>query len=373
MNFNNVLKYRIFILLIAYIGLQILLLYQFGIVTHFEAAKYIDQAHNLILREQYTSNNFFFYSTQILLIAVCIKLKIGFWFIVLLQIIANAFSLFLFHQLVKSITGRRFIAFGATLFFLGMFYYQLYNVHLFTESLFFSFSIFFAFYLFNLKKVNPISLLVTVMSLTILLFTRPTGVLFIPSTILFFIIRFGKKRALPFFVLSAVGGLTLFYFLLNAALNSGGEFDFLLPYIQEHVICGVPTVQRPHHITMPVNKNSVEGLWHLMLNNSDLFFSLIKKRFLAFWGVTRPFFSFGHNVFIAFYFYSLYILIFLGLKRMFTHYVAETVFMLTYIFFIMLTVLLSCDEWHNRFIFSILPFLLLLAAGVFARKKDTVI
>jgi hypothetical protein len=87
------------------------------------------------------------------------------------------------------------------------------------------------------------------MSLTILLFTRPTGVLFIPSTILFFIIRFGKKRALPFFVLSAVGGLTLFYFLLNAALNSGGEFDFLLPYIQEHVICGVPTVQRPHHIT----------------------------------------------------------------------------------------------------------------------------
>jgi hypothetical protein len=58
---------------------------------------------------------------------------------------------------------------------------------------------------------------------------------------------------------------------------------------------------------------------------------------------------------------------------MFTHYVAETVFMLTYIFFIMLTVLLSCDEWHNRFIFSILPFLLLLAAGVFARKKDTVI
>jgi hypothetical protein len=121
MNFNNVLKYRIFILLIAYIGLQILLLYQFGIVTHFEAAKYIDQAHNLILREQYTSNNFFFYSTQILLIAVCIKLKIGFWFIVLLQIIANAFSLFLFHQLVKSITGRRFIAFGATLFFWACF------------------------------------------------------------------------------------------------------------------------------------------------------------------------------------------------------------------------------------------------------------
>ncbi|MDB5205707.1 MAG: hypothetical protein JWR72_782 [Flavisolibacter sp.] len=372
MNFNIISKYRILILIIAYVALQIFLLYQFGIVTNFEATKYIDQAHNLINTNSYTTSNFLFYSTQILLIAACIKLKLGFWFVVMIQIAANAFSLLLFHKMVIAITKNKMVAFGATVLFLGMFYYHLYNVHLFTESLFFSFSILFANYLFNLKKLNLATILITVLMLAILLFTRPTGLLFIPATLLFIIFRFGKKRALSLVFLCVTGGLILFYIILNAALNSGGEFDFLLPYIEEHVICGVPTVQHPHSITLPVNKNSVEGLWQVILNNSDLFFGLAKKRFITFWGVRRSFFSVGHNLFIAVYFYSLYVFIFLGLKRMLTYYLPETIFILTYIFLVMLTVLLSCDEWHNRFIFSILPFLLLLAAGLFAKKKDVV-
>jgi hypothetical protein len=374
MNTSKIKKYQTFILLlIAFIALQIFLLYQFGIVTDFEATKYIDEAHSLINKGSYTSNNFLFYSTQILFIASCIKLKLGFWFIVLIQVAANAFSLLLFHQLVQRITKNKAIAFGATLIFLGMFYYQLYNVYLFTESLFFSFSIFFTYYLFALKRFNLAAVFITLLSLAILLFTRPTGVLFIPATLFYFILRFGRRRVLPLFIFSTLGGLTLFYFLLNAALNSGGEFDFLLPYIEEHVICGVPTIQQPHNINLPVNKNSVEGLWHIIQNNGSLFFDLAKKRFIAFWGLRRSFFSLGHNVFIAVYFYSLYAFIFLGLRRMFSFYLAETVFMLTYIFLVMLTVLLSCDEWHNRFIFSILPFLLLLATGVFAKKKGAFI
>jgi hypothetical protein len=169
--------------------------------------------------------------------------------------------------------------------------------------------------------------------------------------------------------LSIVGGLTLFYFLLNAVLNSGGEFDFLLPYIEEHVICGVPTIQQAHNIAIPVNKNSVEGLWYIIKNNDNLFLRLAKERFIAFWGVLRPFYSLGHNLFIAAYFYTLYVFVLWGLRRMFRYYLPQTVFLLTYIFLIMLTVLLSCDEWHNRFIFSILPFLLLLAVGPFIKKE----
>lgn len=162
----------------------------------------------------------------------------------------------------------------------------------------------------------------------------------------------------------------LFYFLLNAALGSGGEFDFLLPYIEEHVICGVPLVEQAHKISMPVNKNSVEGLWYIMTNNSELFFRLIRDRFFAFWGVQRPFYSSGHNLFIAVYFYTLYVFIIIGLRKMLRSYLPQAVFMVSYIILVMLTVLLSCDEWHNRFIYSVLPFLLLLGLGIFVKKPD---
>jgi hypothetical protein len=187
-------------------------------------------------------------------------------------------------------TKNFILPFLVTLFFLGMFYYQLYNVHLFTESFFFSFSIIFSYVVFKQKKFNFLFILLILAFLTLLCFTRPTGLLFIPPTLLFLIFKFGKKKALPLFLLSIFGGLALFYFLLNTALSSGGEFDFLLPYIEEHVICGVPTIQQAHNITLPVNKNSVEGLWYIIRNNEDMFFRLAKERFIAFWGVQRQFY-----------------------------------------------------------------------------------
>lgn len=369
-NNTNSIKIHVLLLALAWIVMQAIIWKQFGIVTSFEAAKYLEQAKNFIATGSYSTNNFLFYSTEILLIALCIKLNIGFGFLVFVQMMMNAFSLFAFYKLVDGFTNRKRIALGATLFFLCMFYYHLYNVHLFTESLFFSFSILFAYFLFSIKKLSLSTIAGIVLFLGLLLFTRPTGLLFIPGTLFFLIFRFGKKRAWPLFLFSIIGGGVAFYFLLNAALDSGGEFDFLLPYIEEHVICGVPTFKPPHHIPMPVNKNSVEGLWHIFLNNQSLFLSLIKKRFFAFWGVTRSFYSPAHNMFIAAYFYSLYVLALPGLIRLMKYYLAEAIFMLTYILLVMLTVLLSCDEWHNRFIFSILPFLLLLATGLFSKKTN---
>jgi hypothetical protein len=54
---------------------------------------------------------------------------------------------------------------------------------------------------------------------------------------------------------------------------------------------------------------------------------------------------------------------------MFTLRRPQAVFMSSYILLVMLTVLLSCDEWHSRFLYSILPFLLLMAAGFFISKE----
>ena len=370
-NFQDPNKQFLFIAAV-WVFLQVLLLKQFGVVTNFEASKYLAQATLLIENGHYESQNFIFYSTEILLIAFCLKLNIGLWLVVAIQLVANAASVFFFYKLIHRFTQNSKVAFFGCLVFLAMYYYQLYNVYLFTESLYFSLSIFFLYFLFTATTFTFSYLISILLFLMLLCITRPTGILFLPGTIFFLIFRFGKKRALLFSAITIITGFTGFYFLLNAALDSGGEFDFLLPYIEEHVICGVPTAGQPNKLVMPVNKNSVEGLLYIIQNNSELFLRLARQRFIAFWGVQRPFYSGFHNAYIAIYFYLVYTLIILGIWKFARFYASHTVFILCYVLLMTITVMLSCDEWHNRFLFALLPFLLLLASGLFIKEQTEI-
>jgi hypothetical protein len=143
-------------------------------------------------------------------------------------------------------------------------------------------------------------------------------------------------------------------------LGSGGEFDFLLPYQQEIIICGVPTISVPHHIQIPVQKNSIQGLLYVVVEHFSLFFYLSIKRLSAFFGISRGYYSLFHNVFASAYFYFIYLVILFGIKNLLKRNKAEVWFLITNIFLMAVTVMLSCDEWHNRFILSVLPFILLL-------------
>jgi hypothetical protein len=250
-----------------------------------------------------------------------------------------------------------------SLAFLAMFYYQLYNVYLFTESLFYSFGIIYTWFLFSIRRINLLTILFLFLGISLIYFTRPTGVFFIPATIVYIIFRFYQRTAFLLLSIFGLSGIVLMYFLINYALNSGGEFDFLLPYLDERIICGVPTIEGSHKIIVPVEKDSIEGLWYIITHHTSLFMKLSVKRFLAFWGVVRPFYSPSHNIFIAVYFFTLYGLIIYKLKILWKQYRAQTAYFLCLTALVMVTVILSCDEWHNRFIFALLPFFLLMASA----------
>jgi hypothetical protein len=355
------------ILGVAWAIMQSILLYQFRIVTDFEATKYIEQANLLINNGSYSSNNFIFYSTEILLITACKKLQIGYWPVVAIQLLCNAISVFCFYKLTEKFTGKIRVAFWLTLLFIGMYYYHLYNVYLFTESLYFSFSIAFFYILMSIEKLSVRSLLVIAVGLSMLYFTRPVGIFFIPAAFLFLVFKFYPKKAVLIFSTAGLLLIVVFFFALNQSLNSGGELDFLLPYLDERIICGVPTISVPHKISMPVEKDSVQGLFYVITHHWRLFLALSVKRLLAFFGVLRSYYSLSHNLFIGAYFYSLYVLIFVGIRKWNKGKAPEICFILCLIFFTALTTALSCDEWHNRFILAILPFLLLLASLAFAK------
>ncbi len=358
------------IIFTAWMALQVLIFIQSGIVTDFEAKKYIYEADNLLSDGRYSSGNFLFYSTQILLITLA-KITGSYpWLPVMVQLALNAFSILLFFRLAQKFTGSMVRSVLVTLVFLAMYYYHLYNTYLFTESIYFSLGIIYSYFLFCMKKPGWRNMVVLFLMVSLIYFTRPTGVFFIPATIVFIILKFYRKNAVVLLSAMALAGIVLLYFLLNFALASGGEFDFLLPYLDERVICGVPTIAIQHQITIPGEKNSVEGLWYVITNYPGLFFKLAMKRFLAFWGMTRSFYSVPHNIFIAVYFYTLYALILYKIKRLLKYLPAETGYFLTVIFFVMVTVMLSCDEWHNRFILPLLPFFLLMAASLVPKQNS---
>ena len=360
---------QVIVLVSCWSILQCFLFYNFGIVTRFESGKYIAQANALLQTGHYTSGNFLFYSIEILLIAFSYITHTFPWLVVAIQLLVNAVSVFYFYKLCFDITKNYLQTFFVTLFFICFFYYQLYNVHLFTESLYFSFGIIYTYLLFSVKKISAKNIILLLVGISFLYFTRPTGVFFIPSTLVYLTLKFYRNKAWLILSIFFLLGVISLYFLLNFALNSGGEFDFLLPYLDERIICGVPTTQGQHSIYIPVEKNSVQGLFYIITHYPSLFFGLAGKRLLAFFGVVRSYFSFSHNIFIAIYFYSTYILGIFGLRKMISAFAPQTFYFLANICFLMITVMLSCDEWHNRFILGLFPFFLLLACGALITKE----
>lgn len=358
-------KNQFLLLAVIWFCMQIFFIYQSGIVTDLEATKYINEAHHFITTGKYTTNNYLFYSVQILLIALCLKLHIGFWFVVLIQIIFNGISVICFYKIVDRISKNKWLPFFGTLYFLLLFYYHLFNTFLFTESLFFSLSIIYTYVLFSIKELEFKSIILILVFLGLLYFTRPTGIFFIPATYLYLVIRFFPKKAFLIIALSSIAGVVGLFFLLNYSLGSGGELDFLLPYTNEMVICGVSTLPQPHQFSVPVEKNSIQGLIYIITHNFGLFARLALQRLIKFFGVYRSFYSVFHNAAIVGYFFIIYATIIFYFKNAFKAYKAESVFLLVNIFLMSLTVMLSCDEWGNRFILSVVPLFLLLAAICF--------
>ncbi|RZK10251.1 MAG: hypothetical protein EOO46_11330 [Flavobacterium sp.] len=349
---------------------QLLLLWQYGIVTGFEANKYIEQADYFLENGHYATGNFLFYSTEILLIAACKKFGIGYWPVIGVQFLFNAISVYCFYYLALKFTNRAKVAFWFTVAFLCMYYYHLYNVHLFTESLYFSFSIIIFYGLNKLNRLSIISLIAVLTGLVILYLTRPVGLFFIVASFLFLVLKFFPKRAVLLFLTAGIFITLGFIFLLNRSLNSGGELDFLLPYLDERIICGVPTINTPHKLDVPIDADSVQGLFYIITNHWELFFKLSVKRLLAFFGVLRSYYSLPHNIFIGIYFYSIYIFSIMGSRSWSSRNRPQVVFIMSMVFLTALTTALSCDEWHNRFILAIVPFLLLLASLFFAEPAS---
>ena len=148
---------------------------------------------------------------------------------------------------------------------------------------------------------------------------------------------------------------------------SGGELDFMLPFKDEQIICGVPTLSGFAEINITKNANSLYGLFYYIVHNFGQFMKMAWLRTLAFFGLYRKYYSTAHNIYLVTYFYSLDIGAFLGSYYWFKKHSYPLLYFYSIIALVWVTTMLTCDDWHNRFYLGISPYIILLSTG-FIRK-----
>jgi 4-amino-4-deoxy-L-arabinose transferase-like glycosyltransferase len=349
------------ILIAAWALMQAVILYTYGIVTVNEARKYIEQADLFSQTGAVSSPNMWMYSVQIFFIAAAKQLGTGYISVIMVQLLFNALATFSLYRLFEKLSNKK-TAFIGTLLFILNYPLHTFNTFLYTESLFFSFTILLSCFILRLEKLSTSSLLKILLFLLLICFTRPSGLLFVPCVSLYLFFRFFKSYPLLLKAAAAVVVSIVFLFILNRALGSGGELDFLLPFREEHIICGVPTVTNAAQGTH--NNNSLWGIMLYIFDHPEQFARLAWLRTKAFFGLYRSYYSTGHNIYLVVYFFSLYLMVIISFRE----WVIKNKWLLMYCIAAILitwaTAIFTCDDWHNRFFLSIAPYIHILCVPV---------
>jgi len=354
-------KLHLLSLICCWALVQCALLYFNGINADGESLRFLREAENLNAGKAFSTPVYFFYLTEISLIALVQLLKLHFGWIIAVQIGLNAFATIRFYRFLDATLPSKSVVFFSTLALIVCWPYQIYNCFLYTESIFFSLSILFSIYLFQLKKMDFSNAIVLLLFLILLCITRPAGLFFVLATIIYsrFILTKNWKLT-PRFSLIIVGFFITFL-ILNNVMGSGEGVNILLPFQEEHVICDIP-LHPNANISSVEQNNSIFGLIQYCWTHPTQFASLAIKKTIAFWGLVRTYYSTAHNFMLCLFFYPLFLVILLSSfkHRKKLPFFAYFIFPLMLIFW--LAVVCSCDEWHNRFFLTLTPFIILMAA-----------
>lgn len=340
---------------------NVLLLIKNGIVASGEAEKYIHQAHVYVSTGRLETANFRFYFVPIALLAICIRFHLSFVWMIAVQLLLNGLATLVFWRTAARLFPVGRAAFIVTAWLLLNLPYQAYNTFLQTESIFQSVSLILVCLMVYPKRPPNNRLALILVLVLILAATRPNGLLFVPVVLGFICLTALRKHRtwLKFSFLGA--GVAIFVASLNLFMGSGGELDFILPFREEHIICGVPTVFAGGRAAVPAGANSIWGLLGYIFDHFGTFIRLALLKSLYFWSLCREYFSAFHNAYLVLYFYPAVVAALVSLRWWWRRESAALFYLLAPVFLTWAMVILTCDDWHNRFFLSISPFLFFLA------------
>jgi hypothetical protein len=333
----------------------------FGIFTQLEAEKYIYQANYLLRYGGMSASRYWFYATTIFIIALATKIKIGLVGAFIIQALINFFAYLFFYKALKTVFTNA-TAILIILYLLTFLPYQSWVVYLYTESIFYSTILILlsTLILYKPDSIGNVAIICAALVLTVV--SRPLGILFAIST--YFCLFYSANRKWRIILLcGAVVLLTIFYFIINTIFSSIEDWTITKPFEEENIICDLPSTI--HSTTLYLDKSASPAyqLLYYIYHNFDHFIHYAGIKLRYFFLMRRDYFSNKHNFYLLLNIIPVYLL---GIGSFFIKnekFRKEiTAFLICSIFLYAVTIVLQCDDYHNRFVLSIYPFFVLLAA-----------
>lgn len=354
---------KIAIVALAYFTFSAVLLFKFGIQLGGEAEKFTDNANRIINGQDLFNGVFgYFYIVYTLLVALFIKLSVNLVVVGILQIGLSFFAAVCLYKLLLRILANNKVAFLFFITYLLCYPIQKWNFFLYSESVHTSLLVIgtYCFHNWYMNKKRR-SLVVSLLVLILICFSRPVGLLFFISLLVVVILWFYQnKKMLQFYLLTAATIASVIV-ILNSPYTAFVNPDSIR---RMEIICQVPEVHNPAEY----KEYNREGLYKAFTVIKDeigfgAFFKNGVKKLGYFFGMYRSYYSWQNNLllicFTVFYPFAL-IGAFSKPGKYFNY---ARIFSITYLFFTSIGIFFTCDEWSNRFISAAFPFILILAAG----------
>jgi 4-amino-4-deoxy-L-arabinose transferase-like glycosyltransferase len=347
-------KKYLFILLAVFCIVQSGLFIKFGVVTQNEAAKYVSEGSLLATEGTLSHIKYLFYLPIIMLVWLCKTLHISLFFAVLIQVILSGIAQFCFYKLCKSFTNYK-AAFITTLFLLVFFPLQSWNFHLYSDSILISLSLIYLWMFYQYDRYAHKKYLWFALGILVLItFSRPHGLLFIPPTILYLIFRKQSRKNL-FLNMGITVLLTGLMFLAALVIFSGGgDMDAMKPFIEEHIICFVPTATGNAHLDLVNSGSQMYDLWYYVIHNPLHFLKLTGLKILSFFKLTRPWYSPVNNYLLLVLIIPMYVTALLGLRKFILVNRNFAILVISLLLLYPFGMTLQCDDWHGRFTMAII-------------------
>ena len=363
---------KIIVAAVIYFLISGFILSRYGIQLGGEAEKYIDNA-NRILHHSALRNGFFgiFYVVYSLLVLIFVKFSINLVFVAAVQIILSFIAALSLYMLLVNVLENRTIAFLFLIGYLLCYPIQKWNYFLYSESMHTSLLVLGIYFFDKLLRDRKYKLLVTFgVVLLLILFSRPVGILFLAAaTGVVLTWLYSNKKKILFYIVSGLS-LVAVIGIANSPVTAFINPDSLK---RMEVICQVPETNTD---TAYQEFNQV-GLYkvYTVIRDDIGVVNFLKNGFRKlgrFFGMYRPYYSWQNNLLLLFYciFYP-FMLIGIFVKRGGGFFYVKLLSIL-YLLLTSIIIFFTCDDWANRFISPVFPFILILAASGFLGVYKTI-
>ena len=277
----------------------------------------------------------------------------------------NLTSYLYFYKALKRLFEDALSPYIVILLLLSFWPYQSWSLYLYTECFFYSIVLILFSHLILFERLGRRFLLTTFLLLFLVIISRPLGILFLLPTLLFIFFKLsGKQR------LFLAGAIVLFFMVLNyvvqVVFTTTPDWNMTRALTEESIICDMPRNITGLQLDLSQSHNQLYRLFYYVTHNFAHFFELALERLKYFFLLVRNYYSFSHNLYLVVYLIVIYGSIIWGIKKIVKSMpVSLSVFIFSSIILFAIVVALQCDDYHNRFFLTLMPFFMTMAATAF--------